>query len=966
MKRLLAAATLSIVACAEPAPSRSSPPDVAMSGCAAVRADGLCELADHREIRVSVVASPGARVTVESVGPGVVIPNVGSALRHATVRAHPAARALVVVVEEEDGAVAVRHIAVAPRRRAGPVEEACSVVRKSREPRAEDAPAALALTHALRDEDPFMRSTALRCLGRAERARGKIDVAIRHLGDGIEIERAEGRLSEAVDDHLLLGFIHLFAHRDLPRAEQEIAAARGLAAPYAEGAARVPYFEALLARERGELRVALRSFDEAIGMASRLGLEGLQADALAASADALGRAGRHAEATARARAALVALPIDAPPCEVAAKLGDVGWTLLRTPVAERSPSDEPSLAIEQSLALAKVSACPRDLVANGLTNLALAAAEQELWDDALRLVEEARRMGLPFDPRVHSCWANIEGGAALGKGAPRLALERFDELASAAEAHLLPDLTIEAAVGRARALVDLDRADEAERAFGDAERAADRSLAAVPLGGGRDAIAASQERTARIHIDFMLSHAWIEGERSPGKAGSLARSPAGTPPWFDASLTGPRVARAAQVAVAHIGRTFSVLQSGERIASLQGPLREAHERAQAAYLRARDEYDRKVDEDRRRPADQREQASARQAKERARLRDLLEQLFSEPPLGAGDELPVGPHAVRPGELDLVFHPVIGGWIGFALTEEGAEARWLGDFAEVALAVEDVQRTANDPARDPRSAQVVTRILLEPFREAISAARRLRVVADGPLSRLSFQSLPWDRGALLDHAPITQRLGLASRSAEPSGLAARGSPAPQALIVADDFLAGAAREADIAASWLRQKGFRVQRLAGSAASSSAVRAALVDPELGLVHIAGHAAHDGQDGLLSSISLPGGGVLTAGDVLALSRVPPRVVLSACETSTAPARSRAAGLGLGQAFVTRGALAVIASTAEIDDAAAADLVGRLYGSGSFDVQHMDLASALRDAQRGHRADGGHAWPLLRVLVP
>jgi hypothetical protein len=108
---------------------------------------------------------------------------------------------------------------------------------------------------------------------------------------------------------------------------------------------------------------------------------------------------------------------------------------------------------------------------------------------------------------------------------------------------------------------------------------------------------------------------------------------------------------------------------------------------------------------------------------------------------------------------------------------------------------------------------------------------------------------------------------------------------------------------------------------------------------LFHYAGHAQFSpSEDGLETGIALSSGR-LVVGDVLAASRVPAVVVLSACEAAKT---ERAIG-GMADAFLAAGSAYVLAPTRVVDDAQSAALMTRLYASWPKDGALDGLAAAL-----------------------
>ncbi|MCB9649195.1 MAG: CHAT domain-containing protein [Deltaproteobacteria bacterium] len=151
--------------------------------------------------------------------------------------------------------------------------------------------------------------------------------------------------------------------------------------------------------------------------------------------------------------------------------------------------------------------------------------------------------------------------------------------------------------------------------------------------------------------------------------------------------------------------------------------------------------------------------------------------------------------------------------------------------------------------------------------------------------------------------------------------------------------------------------RAQLLQGFEATGAALRAGLA--HAALLHYAGHGREHGGWG--SELPLADGAALRVGDILALPRVPARVVLSGCETGAA-AGEHGVGLGLAQAFILAGARGVVAATRPVPDAAARALMEALYTE-----DPSDLVGALHRAQARLRAHDPEAdWAAFRIFVP
>jgi CHAT domain-containing protein len=133
---------------------------------------------------------------------------------------------------------------------------------------------------------------------------------------------------------------------------------------------------------------------------------------------------------------------------------------------------------------------------------------------------------------------------------------------------------------------------------------------------------------------------------------------------------------------------------------------------------------------------------------------------------------------------------------------------------------------------------------------------------------------------------------------------------------------------------------------------------------LFHLAGHGTYLGRGGWESHLPLAGDSRLTLGDLLALERVPERVVLSTCDAGHPSGEASIEGVNLAHAFLIAGSRSVLAAVKPVHDRAARQFLTRLYqgwnGTG-------DLAVALRRAQlAGWRESPTGDWRSFRLFEP
>ena len=889
----------------DPGPPPPAPPALAVdfSGCAAVRVRrsddvAVCEVPSQGPLSLWIHTAVDAVVQVDwGRGP---VAALGTAIQGGLlVSSPPAAGATAVTVTAaRGGATATFRLPLAGRLSTPDLDDAESLRQQGKLDEAEAR-----LRGPLADPRPTVALLARRKLARIERARGRADAAIAIFEQVLSKDREVGRISDEIEDRLALAFTLLFPGRRLAEAGLALDGIAAIEAKDPQRRALTPYFRGWVAYEAGDLRAALQHFREAAEKQERLGLTAERAKVFEPWADVLALLGRHDEAIARIRQAEAALPPGTPPCRRAALLSNLGWTALRA----RGPLD-PVGPISEAIALHRRHCKGPETLANYLTNLALAELERGRTSDARAHLDEARRTSPSPGPRIELWWLILEGKIALGLGRPEVALGWFERLESLGRRLLLPEASFTGALGRARSLDALGRAEPASAAYAEAEEQLDAWSRLVPLGEGRDTFLAGHEQSARLRVDFLL--------RSPGAHAAT---------------------RAAAAARTSRSRLLAALGWIERVSALTDDARARWDAALGAYRREREALDAASAGDWKIPKDRLDRALAERAEAQQRLREALDRAVAE--LGAAAPRGAAPGAPpAEGELLLLIHPLPEGWAGFAIDARGTSARRLG---------------ALDVTASPEQ---LAAAILAPFDEAIARARRVRVAAYGPIERLDLHALPFHGQPLLAHAPVVYT----------ADLPARGPHAvprdPVAVMVSDPRgdLPAARAEAAAVGGALAQRGMRVERLELAAATHTAVRDALERPETWLFHYAGHGVFEGRDGWESALPLARGGWLTISDVAALPHAPAQVVLSGCETARTAASARAAGLGLAQAFLVAGAEVVVAATRPVDDRQSASILTRIHQDGD------DLAVALQRAVLAERAaHPASDWASYRVLA-
>jgi tetratricopeptide (TPR) repeat protein len=339
-----------------------------------------------------------------------------------------------------------------------------------------------------------------------------------------------------------------------------------------------------------------------------------------------------------------------------------------------------------------------------------------------------------------------------------------------------------------------------------------------------------------------------------------------------------------------------------------------------------------------------------------------------PPSGSAAPLEAGPATtgrlralLHDDERLIDFFPDGQEVTAFILKRDGLSVRTLRrDEAGEALAARWPGRPGSgDAAVTAAWRRAMARIgseLFEPLAADLAGATHLIIVPGGALQGVPFAAVEVRGLRIVDRfrlsvLPAAEALLSRERRAAGAGSLVMGDPAS-----GGSRLPAAAREAR--AIGALSGGAKV--LTGDAATEAAFRA--LAPGADRIHVAAHGRIDRIAPTRTHLALAadgnGDGRLEAGEVAAMNLAASLVVLSGCGTGVdgglargdAPADERA---GLPRAFLQAGAGTVVADLWEMDDAAAAAIMPRLYSGRSV----SDPAAALADLQRDLAAGRIHA---------
>lgn len=402
---------------------------------------------------------------------------------------------------------------------------------------------------------------------------------------------------------------------------------------------------------------------------------------------------------------------------------------------------------------------------------------------------------------------------------------------------------------------------------------------------------------------------------------------------------------------------------------------------------------------------------ATQAAEALRLRRLLEEsrlasermrekLRMEAPRIAAlrDPRPLGAAEARgrlpDGTLLLSYSVGETSSVLFALSKEEGLSTFVlpAGRARLARDVDSLRRLVLRRRSGPSDAGVVSEkgrvlhdLLLGPAESALSKARHVVLVPDGPLHLLPFALLP-DRSGVplvarttISLAPSATALAELARlrpaaPGPPGVVAAFGDPvypapgAPPPPDATVRSLLGRGSLAPLPAT--RREVESVSAAFGPTArpylGSEATEERAVEAARGarILHFACHALLDERNPLESALALtipakaaPSGanGLLQAWEVLERMRLDSDlVVLSACETALGEDQGGEGIAGLTRAFQWAGARSVLASLWTVPDESTADLMKSFYAALARGVRRDE---ALREAQRSLLERGGDA---------
>ncbi len=755
---------------------------------------------------------------------------------------------------------------------------------------------------------PRGRAHALRTLGEFAFRQGKYRDALASNLACYQLASEEGLLRMASEVALVSAYTCVLLH-DLDGANAWLRRSEVLLSEYPPGHLVHAYYRGLVAKREGDLRQALLDYRAHASYSAKLG----QAqDVVAARAEEgvlRGNLGDFRGAV-KAYEQATALSGSIPAPHRGALLNNRAWTRIEARARGRDIGD-PLPLLHESLAIYGPEGAAPDPRAVVEIKLNLAYAHV-LAHDAERAAAHLPEAGQTQGAR-QSLWRGLIAAEIAALRAEHVrATNQFAQLSTLAAAVRDPYLEWYFEVRQAELQVALGNSDQALAHYRAAEQQLDQQLAQIAVDAGREHFLADRARSSWGLVELLLDR--------------------------------DEVAEAACVARLARARTYRPLRQRYDNNEVSPDVRLQQRQALASFRATRAEVDREYE---RSWSLSRQAGETLRAQLAVRLRNashILDLAYTSTQDG-----PIrGPtcEQLRPpeaGELLLLYYPRASGWVGFAVSPTAVTAHYI------------------EPVDLEASHADISKQLLEPFGEQIHAALRLRLIPTRELLQVDFHALPFRDGPLLSHAPVAYALDLLQGYRERLDIAPH--PAKRAAIIAPPSnLAAAADEVIFVEDTLNTHDWEVDTIVQAEATLPTVREALLGA--GLMHFVGHARGDGLSGWDSTLELAGDSTLGVADILALEGpAPTTVVLNGCETGITDPETLGGGMSLALAFLLAGSQAVIATGAEVDDAASAAWVRKLYArfepSAGYDHDGaLDAARLLRASWSQQQVGPYRVW--------
>ncbi len=731
-------------------------------------------------------------------------------------------------------------------------------------------------------------------LGVEARARGENDLAARELTAAIVGFQGLGReLQEARRRGVLVNTL-LMQARDLVTAA-DVVAQFDVPARCVRCWLFAEQAQAVLALESGDLRKALSIARPASQLAIEIGEPGFETDLSITIAETLSRMGRSEEAREILEGVITYK--DTYICSRGSALNNLGWLSLLDTMEGTAPATLAEPALIESGKIFSAEPCSnQNEQANVATNLARAAILRHDAHAASQELAQAKKHMPNGSARLQVWWLEVEAQIALEEKTHQRANKIYERLIALAKATDQTQPWALGELGLARSLQREGRLKEALEAFRRGSSVLDRASLAVPLGEGRTHYLAYADQLSAEYLALLIQ--LKRGEEAFDVARAMRRRVLASVDWW------------------------------QRVEALDPARLSAWQAALSEYRIQRAELDAEAEEDwtlsREMLTRRIEQRGSKLAKLREQLESALAVLAIQSPETALPEL-----ARADDEAVILVTGTPHVWWAF-VAESGVHVYSAG---------------SGPPTRE------LAAKLIEKARPHLQNKKRIRLMLSGEWESIDWQSLQIDSTMLIERFAIEYSLDL-----QASPRCATSSTAT-ALVIGNPTsdLPRAGPEAELAASTLANRGWRVIKQIGTDVHIEEVRRYIEDPSVEWFHFAGHAAQEDSDGWRSSMLFADRRSIEVGDVLSMARVPRTIVLAGCETGN----RESVGLGLAHAFLVAGACEVIASTHSLPDVTAQRTMLMLYAGPDDDV-----TGSLRRAQTSLAAERVEGWEMMQLI--
>lgn len=746
-------------------------------------------------------------------------------------------------------------------------------------------------------KEPREAAEALHKLGLLDLQHGQVASATTAWMKAQGIAEREGLLSRATNELIASAQVLMDGDRDIELAiSLQKRMERFLIVDDAVGRTNADFSEAVLAYRSGDLRSAHRRLRSVVGSAERLELTKVSWAALHLNALLLISLGRPDRAWHELSLQRTNNFSALSACKRASLLQNLSWAGAMAEEAGLFQAPDLDEVLGEALRLYEGS-CPDAVEASSVHLTAgRVALGRGTLDEAKRHKDAAATPSAMAVSLIRAEFMELDAHLAMANGDPVAALAKYQRLRIESVA---PGMFWRALVGEAVAWGALGKVDDALRAFREAQSVVDSEALAVAIDGGRCQFISSRSLGSLEEVEYLIGL---------GRVGAA----------LDAARRSRAAAWRSLVTASQIG-SFNETDG----ARWRGAITE--------YRMATEEIERVLDESWGRARDMQKGARATLEALRERRREALDRALGSleagetklRDLGAGNSTLVTVLVSRAANKGLRVFVVHG--------------RDTATFLAADLNATD-------------SPDIAGRVLLDPLTPYLEQTKQVQFILDGAAYALDLHAATWRGAPLIETHEVTYSVDAPVQERRKKA---------NWLIAADPGgdLPEARAEASLVAEQLQKQGDGTVLVGEEATTAALIR---LLPTVDVFHYSGHARHDPNAGVEGAILLASGSQLTTGDILTLSDVPRRIVLSSCDAARGEA-TISIQLGVAHAFALRGSEQVLAAVRPVGDTLA-----KRVSAGIHSAPLTSLAEALRAIQvESLRDERGSDWSSFRVVT-